>query len=36
MDESFKAAKKSSRHAYLLEFAVIVVLAALAAYAGAA
>lgn len=35
-NENLKAAKKSSRSAYLLEFTVIVVLAALAAYAGAA
>jgi hypothetical protein len=38
MDENAdrKAAKKASRGAYLLEFGVIVLLAALAAYAGAA
>ena len=35
-NENLEAAKKSSRSAYVLEFTVIVVLAALAAYAGAA
>jgi hypothetical protein len=36
MDENLKAAGRSSRLSYVLEFGVIVLLAALAAYAGAA